>query len=190
MNTPAHVILNLLCIGRRDSSNVLTPVIVGAVLPDAPMFLFYFVEKVIRQTPEQVIWRQSYYQSHWQNFIDLFNSLPLMFIGVLIAGWIGSRVGLLLFSSMMLHVAGDLPLHHDDAHRHFFPISNWRFESPVSYWDSKHYGDIVSVLEILVVVVSCIWLFQIYRSRLGKFSIALVGAFYALYFAYVFTVWA
>ena len=78
MNTPAHVVINLLCLGQRDTVSISMPVIVGAILPDAPMFIFYFVEKVIRQTPELVIWQQSYYQTGWQNFIDLFNSLPLM----------------------------------------------------------------------------------------------------------------
>jgi hypothetical protein len=139
MNTPAHIVVNLLCIGRRDTASVLIPVAIGAILPDAPMFVFYFVEKIIRSTPESVIWRQAYYYPHWQNFIDLFNSLPLMLAGLLAASWAKSLVGKLLFSSMMLHVAGDLPLHHDDGHRHFFPVSNWRFESPISYWDANYF---------------------------------------------------
>lgn len=190
MNTPAHIIINLLCLGQRDQTAILTPVVVGAVLPDAPMFVFYFVEKVIRQTPEMEIWRQAYYQEHWQNLIDLFNSLPLMALGIGLALWGGSQIGVLLFSSMILHVIGDLPLHHDDGHRHFFPFSNWRFESPFSYWDSNHYGDVVGLLEILAVVVSCVLLLRLYRSWQGKLTIGIVGAGYALYFAYVFTVWA
>lgn len=190
MNTPAHVVINLLCIGRSDQALILTPVIVGAILPDAPMFVFYFVEKVIRQTPESVIWRQSYYQPDWQNFIDFFNSLPLMFIGLSIAIWFGSQAGKLLFGSMMLHVAGDLPLHHDDAHRHFLPFSNWRFISPVSYWDSHHYGDIVSVLEIFAIIIGSAILFKTYRSWTGKFSIAMIGGAYLIYFAYVLIVWS
>jgi len=190
MNTPAHVVINLLCIGRPDRAWILTPVIVGAILPDAPMFVFYFVEKVIRRTPEFVIWRQSYFQPAWQNFIDCINSLPLMLIGLSIAIWLGSQAGKLLFGSMILHVAGDLPLHHDDAHRHFFPFSNWRFISPVSYWDSRHYGDIVSALEIFAVILSSTILFKVYRSWAGKFSLAVIGGMYLVYFAYVFTIWS
>lgn len=189
MNTPAHVVINLLCIGRRDAVSVSMPVIVGAILPDAPMFIFYFVEKVIRQTPEFVIWQQSYYQAEWQNFIDLFNSLPLMLIGLLIAARISSQIGVLLFGSMMLHVAGDLPLHHDDAHRHFFPFSDWRFISPVSYWNPNYYGNIVSVLEILAVIIGSVILFRMYRSRIGKISIAIIGTLYFMYFVYVSIVW-
>lgn len=189
MNTPAHVVVNLLCIGRRDTASTLTPVVAGAILPDAPMFIFYFVEKIIHQKPEMMIWRQSYYQSDWQNFIDFFNSLPLMLIGLSIAAWISSKVGMLVFSSMILHVAGDLPLHHDDAHRHFFPFSNWRFISSFSYWDSHHYGNIVSSLEILAVIIGSTILFRMYRSHLGKIGIAIIGVLYFLHFLYALAVW-
>lgn len=190
MNTPAHIILNLLCFKDLPPAQVLTPVVVGAVLPDAPMFIFYFVEKVLRQTPEKVIWTESYYQPHWQNVIDMFNSLPFMALGMLIALGMGSNIGALLFGSMMLHVAGDLPLHHDDGHRHFFPFSDWRFHSPISYWDPNHYGRWVSMLEIAAVIVSCILLFQSYESLAAKLTIGAIGASYLLYFGYVLLVWA
>lgn len=190
MNTPAHVVINLLCLGRQDRAIVLTPVVIGAILPDTPMFLFYFVEKVVRGTPEFLIWTQAYHQVFWQNLIDLFHSLPLMAMGWLMAAWTGSTIGMLLFGSMVFHVFGDLPLHHDDAHRHFFPFSDWRFESPVSYWDPNYYGNIISVLELVAVIISCIILFRIYKSRFGKFSIAMIGGSYLLYLVYVFTIWA
>lgn len=140
MNTPAHVLLNLLCLGRNRSANVVTSIAIGGVLPDAPMLVFYFVEKILRGSSEQYIGRQAYYQLRWQNFIDIFNSLPIMAFGFLLALWTSSKVGMLLFASMALHTLGDLPLYHDDGHHHFFPLSNWRFESPISYWDPDHYG--------------------------------------------------
>jgi len=190
MNTPAHVVMNLLCLGKQPQSIILTPIIIGAILPDAPMFVFYFVEKVLRKTPESMIWREAYYQSHWQNFIDLFNSLPCIVLGLGLTLWAGSQFGVLLFGSMVLHIAGDLPLHHDDAHRHFFPFSNWRFISPISYWDPRHYGHIVSIVEILMVVISCGLLFVLYDSLPGKITIGLIGMSYLAYFIYVLLVWA
>ena len=54
---------------------------------------------------------------------------------------------------MALHVPEDLFLHHDDGHRHFYPLSQWRYSSPVSYWDPNHYGKIVAPLEALAVVL-------------------------------------
>ncbi|NJK99546.1 MAG: hypothetical protein HC910_02900 [Spirulinaceae cyanobacterium SM2_1_0] len=189
MNTPAHVAINLLLLGRRDVPPVLVPVVIGAILPDAPMFLFYFVEKVVRRTPESVIWQQAYHQAGWQNFFDIFNSVPFIVVGMLLALWANSQWGLLLGGSMLLHIAGDLPLHHDDAHRHFLPLTNWRFQSPVSYWDPNHYGAIAAPLEILAVILSCIVLLQLYTSPLGRLCIGTIGVLYLAYFAYILVVW-
>ncbi|MEO0828424.1 MAG: hypothetical protein AAFW84_08630 [Cyanobacteria bacterium J06635_15] len=189
MNTPAHVVLNLLCVGRHDMTSVITPVVVGAILPDAPMFVMYFIAKVIWRQPESVIWTKTYNQAGWQNFIDLFNSVPLMLVGLGLCWWTDSKLGMLLFISMLMHIAGDLPLHHDDAHRHFFPLSNWRFYSPVSYWDPRYHGRFVTMLEGLGVVLSCGVLFQTYDSGVGKVAIGLVGLSYVAYFAYAYIVW-
>ncbi len=46
MNTPAHILLNLLCLGRNRSAKLVTAVAIGGVLPDAPMFIFIFCRKV------------------------------------------------------------------------------------------------------------------------------------------------
>ena len=189
MNTPAHVAINLVCLGRKDQLPVLIPVIIGALLPDIFIFLFYFVEKAILGTPEVVIWREAYYQPAWQTIFAIFNSIPLILGGLAIAIWIRSRIGLLITASMGLHVLEDLPLHNDDAHRHFFPLSNWRFISPLSYWDPDHYGGVITILEILAVLVSCVVLNRVYTSWFGRGIIALIAVLYALYFVYVFTVW-
>ncbi|MBE7380392.1 MAG: hypothetical protein F6J95_003145 [Leptolyngbya sp. SIO1E4] len=189
MNTPAHVVLNMLCLGRQDTPGVIAAVIFGAILPDAPIFAFYFIERLIKGTPEGTIWREAYYLQGWQNFIDVFNSIPLIIVGLIATAWFGSKIGLAMFSSMFLHVLGDLPLHHHDAHRHFFPLSNWRFQSPISYWDPAFHGDVITRLEILMVIISCGVLFLTYQSVPAKVSVGLVGLSYVLFFIYVFTVW-
>lgn len=221
MNTPAHVILSLLCLGRhepkrvspateatdladfmapaeadavpeaqapRDRPLLLTPLVLGAILPDAPMFLFYGVEK-LRGIPDDIIWSQSYYAENWQNFFDVFNSFPIMALGLGLTIWGASRWGQLLFGSMFIHGLGDLPLHHDDGHRHFFPLTNWRFESPVSYWDPDHYGGLMTALEIALVLVSTIVLWRNYHSRGAKITLGVTTVLYLAYmlpFAYYF----
>ncbi len=56
--------------------------------------------------------------------------------------------------SIICHCLLDLPVHHDDAHRHFFPLSNYRFISPFSYWDVNHYGRVVAAIELLLVLIA------------------------------------
>ena len=59
---------------------------------------------------------------------------------------------MILCLSMVGHSLLDLPVHNDDAHRHFFPFSNYRFISPFSYWDPNHYGRIVAFVEMALVL--------------------------------------
>ena len=63
-----------------------------------------------------------------------------------------------LAGAALLHIGLDFPLHHDDGRAHFWPISNWIFESPVSYWDPAHYGSILTPIELLVSWGVCVWL--------------------------------
>ncbi len=157
MNTPAHVIASVVAFRAKRQPQSLWPAVIGGVIPDTPMFLFYAYEKLTGQ-PEHIIWSDLYFRPGWQTFFDLFNSVPITVCFLLIAlrfRWNGLIV---LFGSMLLHFACDLPLHHDDGHRHFLPLSVWRFESPVSYWDPKRFGWIMAPLEMILTVCGCIYL--------------------------------
>ena len=190
MNTPAHAILNLTLLGRTVPWPLQLAIVAGALIPDAPMVLFYAYQKLVLQTPEDVIWGQKYQAAHWQDFFDVFNSVPFMVVGLIAGFATRSKVLMLLFGSMLLHVAGDLPLHHDDAHRHFFPLSDWRFESPVSYWDVNHYGNVVSLLEGGFVVIACLVLWFTHRRWQERVLPAVLATIYLGYLGYVMLVWA
>ncbi len=191
MNTPAHLIINLFLLSPQDKTpTLLMPVVAGSILPDASMFVFYFWEKVILKNPEKIIWSQSYYQPFWQTLSAISNSFPIFTVGLMISIYLRSPWGFLLFSSMLLHLLGDFPLHSEDAHRHFFPLSNWRFYSPISYWDPKHYGNIVSAIEFLTVIICCLILLFQYQSWEGKITVGSIFGLYLVYGVYVFSVWA
>jgi hypothetical protein len=74
---------------------------------------------------------------------------------VVLAQLFQRRLIFLLAASALLHMFFDLPLHHDDAHRHFLPLSDWRFESPISYWDPRYYGNIVIRIEMAFAMLAC-----------------------------------
>jgi len=147
MNTPAHAILNALVLGRGTWRREWLPITAGALLPDLPMLLFYLHQRVVLAVPERVIWSERYFEPAWQAFFDVFNGLPLLALGALLAWLARARAWLALFASMGLHALCDLALHHDDAHRHLFPLSDWRLASPVSYWDPAHHGDLFLAAE-------------------------------------------
>jgi len=185
MKTPSHAIINLAILGITQHPELNLLIVTGGILPDIPIFLFYFWAKYIARLPEATIWLKAYYEPFVQNIVALFHSIPLAGIGWLIAYYFGWPSVQILFVSLILHSLGDLPVHNDDAHRHFFPFSNYRFISPISYWDRKHYGSIVSLVEMLLVLLSTYRVFGLVNSYAGKGLLILVNAFYwagAVYF--------
>ncbi|NEP59516.1 MAG: hypothetical protein F6K31_21315 [Symploca sp. SIO2G7] len=179
MNTPSHAIINLALISSQQyHPQDALPITIGAVLPDAPIFILYFWAKLVRRQTEQQIWSQTYELPFWQNFVATFHSIPLALILVLIAHYWGWQQGELLCLSMVFHSLLDLPVHHDDAHRHFFPFSNYRFISPFSYWNPKHHGNAVSLVERLMVLGATFYVFPELNSWVGKGLLIAVNLFY------------
>jgi len=152
MNTPCHYIINLALLGNTIAPDNNVAITIGAILPDLPIFGFYCVVKFIDKLPEEKIWSEAYYQPFWQNLVALFHSIPLALIGLLVCLYGNWQSGTIICLSALMHSLCDLPVHHSDAHRHFFPFSNYRFISPISYWDSNHYGKIVAFFELLLVL--------------------------------------
>lgn len=139
MNTPSHVLINCAAIGSSPLRR-LWPALAGGVLPDAPVYLFYAYEKLVLKAAEPQIWRQDYFVSPIQPVLDALHSFPLILGAMAAALAARSDVFKWLSLSLLLHACADFPLHHDDAHRQFFPLSDYRFASPVSYWDPRHHG--------------------------------------------------
>lgn len=186
MNTPSHAIINLAILGRSQRPDLNLLIVLGGILPDIPIFIFYFWAKFIAKLPFDKIWSEAYYLPLNQNIVALFHSFPLAIIGCLIAYYFGWEKVQILFLSMILHSLGDFPVHHDDAHRHFYPFSNYRFISPISYWDPNHYGSIFRLVEMMLVLFSTFQVFPFVKSYLGKFLLLFINGFYLTTSAYFY----
>ena len=103
-------------------------------------FAFYAWQKIVVRASEAEIWSEIYFWPGWQLLFDVPNSIPVALLAALIAWRLELARTTAFFASVVVHCLGDLALHHDDAHRHFLPLSDWRFASPVSYWDPAHFG--------------------------------------------------
>lgn len=182
MNTPSHAIINLFLLGKQSLPQANLSIFLGAILPDIPIFLFYGWAKLIARQSEKQIWSETYYKPFWQNIVAIFHSIPLALAGWLISDYLNWQSLEILFISLVLHSLGDLPVHNDDAHRHFFPLSNYRFISPISYWDRKHHGAIVSLIELSLVLLATIPVFQFLHSGIGKTLLICIDAIYLYFF--------
>lgn len=207
MNTPAHLLISIATLSRssdratapgtaglpKDNANAqstfLIPATIGAVLPDAPMFVFYGIEKLILGSTESDIWSTRYFMPAWQDFFDLFNSIPIAIGFFTVAFAMKNRFGCILFLSVLLHCILDLPVHHDDGHRHLWPLSDWRFASPISYWDPAHFGIFVAAFEVVLSTFCFVVALRRHRRKLTRWLLCTLFVAYALmsvgYFSYV-----
>lgn len=180
MMTPGHAIINLMLLRQAAYPPPYGAIALGAIAPDLPIFAFYFISKFGQQLSETQIWTQAYYDPEWQRIFSLAHSIPLAAIVLLACAYFSWQPGVFLSLSAMLHSLCDLPVHHDDAHRHFYPFSNYRFVSPISYWDPEHHGRLVAAIELLVVAALSGFLINEFRSWFAK------GVFVAIDLAYIY----
>ena len=85
MNTPSHAILNLVILGKATHPEANLLIVLGGILPDIPIFLFYGWAKLIAKMPEHLIWSQGYYSPMMQAIVAISHSIPLAMIGLAIA---------------------------------------------------------------------------------------------------------
>ncbi|MBO6548296.1 MAG: hypothetical protein JJ964_01590 [Rhizobiales bacterium] len=155
-------------------------VIIGALLPDFSIYILFVWAKFFAQISSHELWTSVYWQEPWQTFSAISNSVPL-YVGLLVVGLV-FKVRWLLFlcGAALLHVLFDLPFHHADAHQHFWPITEFRFHSPLSYWNRDHYGDVVSIGECVLALICIVFLWRRFESLLLKISLILAAASYGL----------
>jgi len=165
MNTPAHLIFGLTAFGRADSASVTAAALVGSLIPDLSLYLMAGTYLLLLDTPPRVVFGELYFSDAWQSVFRIDNSFVLWGIALILGVMARAPVIIALCGAALLHLLLDFPLHHDDGRAHFWPISDWIFASPVSYWDIGHYGGIVGPIEIGLSLAFCALLWRRYAGR-------------------------
>lgn len=180
MMTQTHILVGTALFGRPGDLPRNLVAIAGGIVPDAAIFVLYGIEK-FKGTPESTIWRDVYYSPFWQDVVAWGNSIPLalclLAVGIAWSHYWSKVVGVLLVlfaGSCLAHLALDFPVHVEDAHRHFFPLSNYRFRSPVSYYNPNHFGVPMMIAEACMGIGLSVFLFRRYASWMGRACIGLM----------------
>jgi hypothetical protein len=189
MNTPAHLIFGLTAFGQAARPAVTWAAIAGAIIPDLSLYLMAGTHLMVLGTDPDVVFGQLYYSQAWQSIFRIDNSMVLWGIALVLGVMAKSQVVIALCGAALLHLLFDFGLHHNDGRAHFWPISSWIFESPISYWDRQHYGQIVGPIEIIASMMCCVVL---WRRFVGKWmrgfiaALAILEAAPGIVFAIVF----
>ncbi|MFY0595671.1 MAG: cobalamin biosynthesis protein CobQ [Cognatishimia sp.] len=134
--------------GRRKSKTIVAAALIGALLPDLSLYLLAGTSLFVLGITPEVVFGELYFSELWQTIFAIDNSF-IIWSGLLaLAMWSQRSWAIALCGAALLHLALDFPLHHDDGRAHFWPISDWIFASPVSYWDNRHFGSIVGPIEL------------------------------------------
>ena len=163
MNTPAHLIIGAAAFARPDAPRTTTATLIGGLLPDLSLYLLAGWHLLVLGTPGETVFREYYHSEEWQRIFAVDNSFVFWGLGLVAALWARSRSAVAFAGAGLLHLALDFPLHTHDARMHFWPLTDWRFESPVSYWDGAQGGDMVGWVELSLVVgltVALLWRFR------------------------------
>lgn len=153
MNTPTHMIIGAALFARRGSPPVSAAALAGGLVPDIPMFLMISYATRIAGISNQEVFGTLFFTERWQRIFAIDHSF-FVWGALVAAGVLLHRQALVAFAgSGLAHAATDFLTHRDDARQQLWPVSDWIFRSPVSYWDPTYFGDLFAPLEAGLVVV-------------------------------------
>ena len=184
MITSTHALLSLAVLSKLGERKRNWSVLAGSLLPDLAIFLWAPYQSIVNGASGEEMWRELYFEPPMQNLIAWFNSIPiyaaLALVGFLARSKTWGKLLLVFALAALIHMATDMPVHAADAYRHFWPISDWRFYSPLSYWDINHHAGWVGKIDVAIAFACIALLWQRFSGRGLKITLLVTAAFYTL----------
>ena len=163
MNTPTHLIVNYALLEKETTQKEKWWILAGGFIPDITIY-FMFFWAFAAGIDQQTLWREVYFQPEWQAIKNVFNSVPLALL-ILTAGVALKKRWLSLFSiSLLIHFVLDFFTHANDGHAHFYPLTNWIYQSPLSYWDKGANAELGGAIELALLSICVIYLLPRLRT--------------------------
>lgn len=175
MRTFSHVVIAL-ATGNRVKRSSLLAFAAGSALPDLPLLTLTGVSMLSSPSWAEGMKRMhSAYESSpvWIGFHNAPHSLVVLGIAALVTVLLkpSSPRALLLWGIVgaTLHTVIDVVTHAGDGPRFLYPLSNFQFQSPVSYWDPAHFGRAFTIFEYSLDALLLVYMVTIrfWRRRSG-----------------------
>lgn len=182
MNTPAHLLLGVALFGRKEVPRSGWAAALGSLVPDLSLYLMAGAALFALQIPPERVFGELYFSDAWQTVFAIDNSFVIWGMILLVAVWFRNSLAIAFAGGGLVHMATDFPLHNDDARPHFWPLTDWVFASPLSYWDSGHHAAAVVPVLVCVAMASAIVIWRRWH-RLGVRAAVLVAVMLELWVA-------
>jgi hypothetical protein len=160
VNTPAHIILGAAVCAHPRYRTLILAGFAGGLAPDVSLHLLAGIRLFGVGISPQRVFNELYFSDAWQTVFAIDNSF-FVWAGLLAAAILSGRDwARVLCLAALLHVLCDMPLHHDDGRPHFWPLTTWVYESPISYWDRAQGAMWVAPIEAALVAIGSVslWL--------------------------------
>jgi len=169
VHTPAHMLMGAALYGRGQS-RLAWAGLLGGLLPDVPMFGMFAAAKLAGSDAHE-IFEKIYFSAGWQVANGIGHSLllwPLLLgLGLALHARSPRARSMLLVAfaaAGLTHAIVDFLCHREDAHMQFWPLSTWRFMSPVSYYDPAYFGHIFMIVEMVTAIGCAVWIIATVRN--------------------------
>lgn len=177
MISTTHTFLALALFTRKGQPVRNRSVFLGSIVPDSFIYVAWVILTVFMGVSQERIWGDIYFDDPMQIIASIFNSIPI-YLGLLAFGFFKRQkiwgMALMFFALAALsHIALDFPVHNHDAYAHFWPLSDWRFYSPISYYEKHLHGNTVGVIDASIAIISSLVLWRRFSAIWVRILLAL-----------------
>jgi len=185
MMSPTHSLLALAVLAKKGKRRHNWAVFIGSIIPDLAIYLWAPYQRYVNGVSGQQLWGELYFAPPMQNLIAYFNSIPI-YAGLALLGYtarakLWGQLLLVFALAALLHMVTDFPVHAEDAYRHFWPLTDWRFYSPFSYWDINHHAAWVGLIDVGIAAISGFVLWRRFPALWVRAVLGLLAIGYLLF---------
>ena len=182
MNTQSHVLMGAYFFGKGVPMAA-TVGAIGGALPDLPMLSIVLFLKANGHSNSEI-----FEQMYWQDWWQITNAIAHSFFlwgGLLLTALLMRQsqnefwsLANVFAAAGFLHCCVDFWVHREDAHMHFWPLTRYKFMSPVSYYDPVHYGQYCSLFEAALGLFMCVGLMRQFHNLIVRAILLLAALLY------------